>query len=113
MARSRSSDPHSSAEPPSTGRTPAGTVPTPHGADRFNEDKATYALRGADQPDLDGGVAVIREVVATLNLEDLQRAPGVSAAVAQAVYDFYHPAGRAPINTQVTDIFQPLDTMAL
>jgi len=26
-------------------------------------------------------------------LEDLQRAPGVSAAVAQAVYDFYHPRG--------------------
>jgi excinuclease ABC subunit C len=26
-------------------------------------------------------------------LEDLQRAPGVSAAVAQAVYDFYHPSG--------------------
>ncbi len=26
-------------------------------------------------------------------LEDLQRAPGVSAAVAQAVYDFYHPGG--------------------
>jgi excinuclease ABC subunit C len=26
-------------------------------------------------------------------LEDLQRAPGVSAAVAQAVYDFYHPNG--------------------
>jgi excinuclease ABC subunit C len=41
-------------------------VPTPHAADRFNEDKATYAVRGADQPDLDRGVAVIREVVATL-----------------------------------------------
>lgn len=26
-------------------------------------------------------------------LEDLQRAPGVSSAVAQAVYDFYHPSG--------------------
>lgn len=26
-------------------------------------------------------------------LEDLQRAPGVSATVAQAVYDFYHPGG--------------------
>ena len=26
-------------------------------------------------------------------LDDLQRAPGVSAAVARAVYDFYHPAG--------------------
>ena len=26
-------------------------------------------------------------------LEDLQRAPGVSAAVAQTIYDFYHPGG--------------------
>ncbi|MDB5684040.1 MAG: uvrC [Sphingomonas bacterium] len=26
-------------------------------------------------------------------LEDLQRAPGVSAAVAQAVYDYFHPSG--------------------
>ena len=26
-------------------------------------------------------------------LEDLMRAPGVSAGVAQTVYDFYHPSG--------------------
>ena len=31
--------------------------------------------------------------VRAASLEDLQRAPGVSAAVAQAVYDFYHPRG--------------------
>ena len=31
--------------------------------------------------------------VRAASLEDLQRAAGVSAAVAQAVYDFYHPAG--------------------
>jgi excinuclease ABC subunit C len=31
--------------------------------------------------------------VRAASLEDLQRAPGVSAAVAQAVYDFYHPSG--------------------
>jgi len=31
--------------------------------------------------------------VRAAGLDDLQRAPGVSAAVAQAVYDFYHPAG--------------------
>ena len=31
--------------------------------------------------------------VRAAGLEDLQRAPGVSAAVAQAVYDFYHPGG--------------------
>ena len=31
--------------------------------------------------------------VRAASLEDLQRAPGVSAAVAQAVYDFYHQGG--------------------
>jgi excinuclease ABC subunit C len=31
--------------------------------------------------------------VRAASLQDLQRAPGVSAAVAQAVYDFYHPNG--------------------
>ena len=31
--------------------------------------------------------------VRAAGLEDLQRAPGVSAAVARAVYDFYHPKG--------------------
>jgi excinuclease ABC subunit C len=31
--------------------------------------------------------------VRAASLEDLQRAPGVSAAVAQVVYDFYHPGG--------------------
>ena len=32
-------------------RTPAGTPPHPKGADRFNEDKAAYTVRGS-QPDL-------------------------------------------------------------
>jgi excinuclease ABC subunit C len=31
--------------------------------------------------------------VRAASLEDLQRAPGVSATVAQVVYDFYHPSG--------------------
>jgi excinuclease ABC subunit C len=31
--------------------------------------------------------------VRAASLEDLQRAPGVSAAVARAVHDFYHPGG--------------------
>ncbi|WP_067733684.1 excinuclease ABC subunit UvrC [Novosphingobium naphthalenivorans] len=31
--------------------------------------------------------------VRAASLEDLQRAPGVSAAVAQTIYDFYHPGG--------------------
>jgi len=38
----------------------------PNAADRFNEHKATYALRGADAPDLEAGVAAIRNVLKTL-----------------------------------------------
>jgi excinuclease ABC subunit C len=34
--------------------------------DRFNEDQASYTLRGSGQPDLEAGVAAIREVVQTL-----------------------------------------------
>lgn len=38
----------------------------PGSAQRFNEEQATYAVRGSDQPDLDKGVAAIREVLKTL-----------------------------------------------
>jgi excinuclease ABC subunit C len=38
----------------------------PNAATRFNEEKATYALKGSDKPDLDAGVAAIRAVVKTL-----------------------------------------------
>jgi excinuclease ABC subunit C len=34
--------------------------------DRFNEEKATFAVKGADAPDLEAGVAAIRNVVKTL-----------------------------------------------
>ena len=44
----------------------------PKSAERFNEEQATYAVRGADQPDLEKGVAAIREVLKTL-----PRNPGV------------------------------------
>ena len=47
-------------------RTPAGTPPNPKGAERFNEERQTYAVRGADQPDLQKGSEVIRETVRTL-----------------------------------------------
>lgn len=44
-----------------------GSVPPDRqSSERFNEDKATYALRGSDQPDIDKGVETIREVVRTL-----------------------------------------------
>ncbi len=39
---------------------------TPDSPDRFNEDRATYSVRGADQPDLEAGVAAIRNVWKTL-----------------------------------------------
>ncbi len=44
----------------------------PGAADRFNEERATYAVQGSDQPDLEKGVAAIREVWKTL-----PRRPGV------------------------------------
>ena len=46
-------------------RTPAGTPPHPKGADRFNEDKATYTVRGS-KPDIEAGLGAIREVQRTL-----------------------------------------------
>ena len=44
----------------------------PGGSNRFNEEQATYSIRGSDQPDLEKGVAAIREVLRTLPLR-----PGV------------------------------------
>lgn len=38
----------------------------PNAPDRFNEDRATYTVRGSGQPDLEAGVAVIRAMVRTL-----------------------------------------------
>ena len=42
--------------------------------DRFNEEQATYTVRGADTPDLETGVAAIRNVLKTLPLK-----PGVTS----------------------------------
>ncbi|MFD1611290.1 excinuclease ABC subunit UvrC [Sphingomonas tabacisoli] len=38
----------------------------PQSPDRFNEETATYSVRGADAPDLEKGVAAIRNVLKTL-----------------------------------------------
>ena len=46
-------------------RSPAGTPPHPKGAERFNEERATYTMQGS-QPDLAAGIAAIREVQVTL-----------------------------------------------
>jgi excinuclease ABC subunit C len=39
---------------------------SPNTPDRFNEEKATYTVRGSDKPDLAAGVAAIRNVLKTL-----------------------------------------------
>ncbi len=38
----------------------------PQSPDRFHEDRATYTVRGGEQPDLEAGVAAIRNVLKTL-----------------------------------------------
>lgn len=53
-------------------RTPADRPDHPKAAERFNEEQATNAVRGAELPDLEKGVASIREVLKTL-----PRRPGV------------------------------------
>jgi excinuclease ABC subunit C len=53
-------------------RSPADRPDFPGAANRFNEERATYAVQGAEQPDLEQGVAAIREVLKTL-----PRRPGV------------------------------------
>jgi excinuclease ABC subunit C len=47
-------------------RTPAGSPPNPNGAERFHEETQVATVRGAEQPDIDKGVAAIRETVRTL-----------------------------------------------
>ncbi|MDQ3483037.1 MAG: excinuclease ABC subunit UvrC [Pseudomonadota bacterium] len=47
-------------------RTPADRPEHPGAAERFNEDQATYTVRGGDKPDLETGVAAIRDVLKTL-----------------------------------------------
>jgi excinuclease ABC subunit C len=43
-----------------------GTMSDPNSPNRFNEETATFAVRGADAPDLEAGVAAIRNVLKTL-----------------------------------------------
>ncbi len=52
-------------------RTPAGRPPDPRGAERFNEERAAYTVASA-QPDIEAGVAAIREAV-----KGLKPRPGV------------------------------------
>jgi excinuclease ABC subunit C len=54
------------AYPGAMARTPAGTPPHPKGAERFNEERAAYTVKGDAQPDIEAGVKAIRETVRTL-----------------------------------------------
>ena len=47
-------------------RTPADRPDHPRASERFNEDSATYSVRGSEAPDLEAGVAAIRNVLKTL-----------------------------------------------
>ena len=48
-------------------RTEAGSPHDPRGSERFNEERATYTVKGAGaQPDLEAGTRAIRETVKTL-----------------------------------------------
>ncbi|MEZ5710888.1 MAG: excinuclease ABC subunit UvrC [Blastomonas sp.] len=44
----------------------AGRPDLPNAPERFNEEGATYAVRGSDKPDLEAGAAAIRAVLQTL-----------------------------------------------
>lgn len=48
--------------PPTSG----AMVDRPASPQRFNEERATYAVRGSDTPDIEAGVAAIRETLKTL-----------------------------------------------
>src|SRR5687767_7076259 len=47
-------------------RTPADRPDHPQAAERFNEEQATYAVKGSGAPDLEAGVKAIRNVLKTL-----------------------------------------------
>ncbi|RPF70867.1 excinuclease ABC subunit UvrC [Aurantiacibacter spongiae] len=47
-------------------RSEAGSPHDPRGKERFNEERATYTVKGNTKPDLDAGVTAIRNVVKTL-----------------------------------------------
>jgi excinuclease ABC subunit C len=47
-------------------RTPADRPDHPRASERFNEENATYSVRGSEAPDLEAGVAAIRNVLKTL-----------------------------------------------
>jgi excinuclease ABC subunit C len=72
----------------------------PGTAERFNEEQATHAVRGADRPDLEMGVAAIREVLKTLPVR-----PGVYR-MQDARGDVLYVGKARTLKTRVTNYTQ-------
>jgi excinuclease ABC subunit C len=79
----------------------SGRPDQPHAADRFNEDAATYAVRGSERPDLEAGVAAIRGVWMTL-----PQSPGVYRML-DARGDVLYVGKARSLKNRVTNYTQP------
>jgi excinuclease ABC subunit C len=73
----------------------------PNSPNRFNEEKATYAVRGEGTPDLDAGVAAIRNVLKTLPAR-----PGVYR-MQDARGDVLYVGKARALKNRVTNYTQP------
>jgi excinuclease ABC subunit C len=73
----------------------------PNSPSRFNEEKATYAVRGSETPDLDAGVAAIRNVLKTLPAR-----PGVYR-MQDARGDVLYVGKARALKARVTNYTQP------
>ncbi|MEL1249760.1 excinuclease ABC subunit UvrC [Aurantiacibacter gilvus] len=82
-------------------RSEAGSPNDPRGAERFNEERASYTLKGASQPDLQAGVKAIREVVKTLKPK-----PGVYRML-DARGDVLYVGKARSLKARVTNYTQP------
>ncbi len=86
-------------------RSEAGSPNDPRGAERFNEERASYTLKGdakgAGQPDLDAGITAIREVVKTLKPK-----PGVYRML-DARGDVLYVGKARSLKARVTNYTQP------
>ena len=69
--------------------------------DRFNEERATYAVRGSDKPDLETGIAAIRNVLKTL-----PSSPGVYR-MQDARGDVLYVGKARALKNRVTNYTQP------
>ena len=69
--------------------------------DRFNEERATYAVRGSDKPDLETGIAAIRNVLKTL-----PSSPGVYR-MQDARGDVLYVGKARALKSRVTNYTQP------